>query len=147
MSIYLLAEYAETKALLAKFKPDEISLWNQIERRYSKTFATPLHTVRDIDPVFVLTSLFAEQYDDLKASNEDDLNMLVQRLNSLQDPNYDANAEKEEEEYNRQAEKEEEERQARIKAKKNGEVKPHKELPKSGGINLEYLSANEENES
>lgn len=148
MSVYLLSEAAETEALLSKFISTEESQWRAVERKYSKTFFTPLHEVRKLDPYFVLLSIIEDDFLKYTIHNEDHVEFLIERMNSILDPDYDANREKEEDEYNRKAVEEEELRLEKIKAKKEAKDKKNKpkELPKSGGINLAYLSENQDNE-
>jgi len=143
-------ELAKLKAIQSKLTPDSFSVWRKIEREYSKTFFTPLHEVSKLDPEIILLNLYEDQLGSFDLDEDKDLQSILDNLYTIENPEYDANREKEEEEYNRQAVKEEEERQAKIKAKKNTshknapEVK--KELPKSGYVNLAYLADNAEKE-
>lgn len=148
MNIYDLVDLAEATALDSKLNPTEESTWRSIERLYSKMFSTPLHLVSTLDPLEVIIALEENKFDSLNIQDDEDLNKILDRLYSLQDPEYDANREKEEEEYNKQAVKEEEQRLAKIaakNAKKTEQANPAVD-PKKGGINLAYLAQNQENE-
>jgi len=146
LNIFELSDLAELKAIDAKLSPTEDSIWRSIERQYSAKFFTPLHQVSEIDPLFVLQALFESKFDSLSLSEDGDLNSFLDRLYTIHDPNYDAEAEKAELEYNRKAEIEEEERLARIAAKKKKKQKntSDKKSPidqKNGGVDLSYLAA------
>lgn len=140
-------EMAETQAVEAKINPTEETLWRSVERQYSKLFHTPLHLVCTLDPLYVLTSLYENKLEGLSVKDDEEFNQILDSLYRLQDPNYDSEREKEEEEYNKRAVLEEEERLAKIaakKAKKTG-TKPAIDS-KHGGVNLSYLSELQDNE-
>lgn len=150
MNIFELSDLAELRAIEAKLNPTEDAIWRNLERQYSVKFSTPLHQVSELDPLFILQALFESRFDPLSTSEDGDLNSLLNRLYTIQDPDYDSQAEKEEEEYNRQAEKEEEERLARIAAKKKAKKiasekktsdKPSPVDPVKGGVDLSYLAS------
>jgi hypothetical protein len=150
LNVYDLMNLAEAKAILGKLSPDEHTTWRTIERNYSKIFFTPLHEVHKLDPEFVLLSLYENNIQDKNLDEDSELNDLLTRLNKLTNPDFDAAFEADEEEYNRQAVKEEENKQAKKAAKKAAKVRKNSKpecLPKSGGINLEYLAQDEKNES
>lgn len=150
-----LLETLQAEALADKFEPTQTSVWENICRQYSKKFFTPLHAVLKMDPEFVIRQIYADQMDE--ANFDDHLENLVDLLKHLEDPEYDADAEKEMDEFIAKAEAEEKERIAKglpLKsvfrkghqpaAKKPELPKPiEPELPKSGSANLGNLSEDE----
>lgn len=149
ITVYDLMDLAEAYAIEAKLNPSEDSLWRSLERKYSKAFSTPLHQVADLDPTYVLNALYENSLEEYKLKDDEDLNEVIEILNRLQDPNYDAANEAEELEYNKQALKEEEERLAKRvarKAKKHAELTKPAIDPIKGGVNLAYLSESEATE-
>lgn len=152
-----LLEVLQAEALADKFEPTQTSVWENICRQYSKKFVTPLHIVLKMDPEFVIRQIYADQMDE--ANFDDHLEHLVDLLKHLEDPEYDADAEKDLQDFIAQAEAEEEERKAQglplksIFRKGHKKVEPKKveekpvepEAPKSGTANLGGL-ADDENE-
>lgn len=154
MNIFELSDLAELRAIESKFNRTEDSMWRDIERQYSIKFYTPLHQVSELDPLFILQALFESKYDSLSLSEDADLNSLLDRLYTIQDPSYDIEAEKAELEYNKLAEKEEEERIAKLAAKKKKKEATQKITsekkspidPVNGGVDLSYLASLQETE-
>ena len=151
MNLFELSDLAELRAIDSKLNRTEDSIWRYYERQYSEKFHTPLHQVSELEPLFILQALFESQFDSLSLSEDGELNSLLDRLYSIQDPNYDAEAEKAELEFNKKAEEEEEERLAKLAAKKKKKQKnaSEKKSPidkKNGGIDLSYLASLQETE-
>ena len=145
--VYELIEIAKLKAILSKLQPDEAFTWRSIEREYSKTFHTPLHEVRKLDPEEVMLALCEDGLERFNTDEESELQAVLDNLYSIEDPEYDRKRDEEEIAYNEQAVREEEEKLRKKELKKKAKETPAKELPKSGGINLSYLSENSDNES
>lgn len=146
ISLFELLSISQLEAVEAKLNPTEASVWRSIERKYSTTFSTPLHEVSKLDPLFVISHVYENQLENYDLDDEKELQEFLNILYKLEDPDYDAKREQDEEEYNKKAVREEEARLKRIAAKKAAKNNPPKELPKAGGINLSYLADNQENE-
>ena len=145
MNIFDILEHAHSKALLNKLKPDEDAIWRGMLRKYSKTFNVSKIEAAKIDPEEIALDLYENQLDDLDLDDERDFSRFMDRLYTLDDPNYDAEHDKEEEAANQKILDEENEKIAK-KALKKTKEEPKKELPKQGGINLGYLADQQNNE-
>jgi hypothetical protein len=148
-------------ALASKLSPSAESDWRYFCRQYSEKFSTPLHEVVLMDPEWIVLNVFERQTDDL--DTEDSIELILEKIYQLEDPNYDAKVKKSEEEFDRRAEEEEEERlrlgksvhpslkgtpfETRTKKevpKTPEEAKP--ELPTEGYVNLDYLAKQDKEE-
>jgi hypothetical protein len=152
MSFSEILELAQAQALSDRLHPTEISVYEKFCREYSKLFSTPLHEVLDMSMEHVLKNLFSDSL--AQWSTEDDLDQFLDLVGSLQDPEYDAKKEKQRREEMRNIEEQE---ALRIKENrpiheslvpKQPKAEVPKQLPKSGGINMEALRhiQNEESE-
>ena len=145
MNIFDLLELTQAKAILSKIRPNESSVWRGIMREYSKTFHVPLTEVPKLDPEEVLLNLYENQMDSLDLDEDKDFNRLMEKLYLLDDPEYDAQRDRDEEAANLLILEEENQKIAeKALKKKSKEVK--KELPLSGGLNLAYLADNQKEE-
>lgn len=91
----------------------EDATWRYICREYSRTFHTPLHIVKQLEPEEVILEFFSNQMDDVKA--DDQLDSLLDQIYTLEDPNYAKEVRDELRNFMKQAEAEEE---ARVKSGK-----------------------------
>lgn len=147
MSITNIIETTKSIAISNKLNSTEISIYNYICREYSKTFHTPLKEVFKLDPEFVCLHFYEERMSELdKNENIEDL---IDLINSLKDPNYDIEKERKMREELFKIEKEEEERvrQHRPVHESLESQKTHQidnfsasNKPKSGGINMDLIS-------
>jgi hypothetical protein len=143
-----LLEYCQVEAISSKVSPTEESVWRSLCRDYSIKFHTPLMDVLLLDPEHVVLNVYELQAETMDTDDYQRLERIMDTLLGIEDPNYEAKKNKEQEEFDRQAELEEEER---IKAGrpvyqpkkktllKNDEV-TQKKLPTGGMVNLDYLS-------
>jgi len=147
----------QAEALSDKFQPTQTSVWESICRQYSKKFFTPLHVVLKMDPEFVVRQNYADQMDE--ANFDDHLENFIDLLKHLEDPEYDADTEKDLKNFIAQAEAEEEDRKSKglplssifrkghkiSKVKKKAEkvVQQEVDQPKSGSIDLSHLGDDE----
>jgi hypothetical protein len=106
-----LIEFCKAEALAAKLAPSEVSNWRYFCREYSKTFFTPLHEVMKLSPELVIASVFEDQLSKKDLDNQDDYDAILEEFHRVEDPNYDANAEKEMDDFVAGIEAWEEERQ------------------------------------
>ena len=147
MNIFDILEHAHSKALLNKLVPDEAAIWRGMLRKYSKTFNISIIDAEKMNPEDIALALYENQLDDLDLDDDRDFSLFMDRLYTLDDPNYDAEHDKEEEAANQKILDEENEKIAKKALKKaNPKAEPKKELPKQGGINLNYLSKQQETE-
>lgn len=87
MDFYSLVEFSQLKAIHAALEPSIDSIYRLKCREYSIKFHTPLHVVvNELDPVFILQSLYEDQYH--PSIVEDELEELLERLRTIQDPTY-----------------------------------------------------------
>lgn len=147
MNIFELSEYVLVKSIHDKLLPDQLSAWRYICRDYSITFSTPLHLVETLDPEFILTHLHERNLDKRNLDDDEHLNSLLETLNAIEDPEYDAKRNAEEELANELIVRQDAERRRlkELKKKKEAAIKANKEekpkeLPKQGSVNLSYLS-------
>jgi hypothetical protein len=146
-----IVEYCKAEALAGKLFPTEASNWRWFCREYSKAFHTPLHEVLTMDPEHVILFVFEDNFDNKRLKKKEDLDSIILELRRLEDPNYDEKEAKQFDDWTAGIEEWEEERQrtgAPLPTKagsKNPKPIP-KPLPKEGGINLAYLSQEQEND-
>lgn len=143
-----LLEYCQVEAISSKVSPTEESVWRSLCRDYSIKFHTPLMDVLLLDPEHVVLNVYELQAETMDTDDYQRLERIMDTLLGIEDPNYEAKKNKEQEEFDRQAELEEEERiksgrpvyQPKKKTLlKNDEV-TQKKLPTGGMVNLDYLS-------
>ena len=150
MDLKELLEYCESIALAGKLSPTEDSVWRSICRSYSRKFSTPLHLVMEMEPEFVITQFYEDQFDDV--DEEDQIEKIYDMILTLEDPEYAKQKQEELDSFIEQAELEEQER---IKNNKpihpalRGESQPNipklQEPPKptSGSVSLSHLASEE----
>ena len=146
-----LVDFCRAEALSGKFYPTEVSDWRWFCREYSKSFHTPLHIVMtELDPEHVILCVLEEGLDAKRLTKREDFDKIVEELRRLEDPDYDANRVKEIEDWSAGIEEWESNRQATgaplpKKGANNAPDAPVKtQMPKEGGINLQYLSSEED---
>lgn len=148
-------ECCQVEAIANKLDPSPTSRLRRLCRDYSKKFHTPYHEVLQLDIEFVILAIYEEQLDDLDSL--ENLELLMDRVYSIEDPNYEKHKEYDIQQFIKDAEEEEQERLRTGKPvfqKKKKQVakqpvespKLGKELPKSGGINLSYLERQDQEE-
>jgi len=143
-----LLEYCRIEAIASKMAPTEDSIYRSICRDYSEMFHTPLHMVLEMDPLHVVLNVYEKQAEGMDTTDYQKLELIMDTIMGIEDPNYEAKKSKEQEEFDRKAELEEEERikagkpiyQPKKKTLSKNEEAPDKKLPKGGLINLDYLS-------
>jgi hypothetical protein len=148
MNVFELSEHALLKALTDKLLPTEESSWRFICREYSETFHTPLYVVETLDPEKVLLALHEKKLDSRNMDEDADLNVVVEAINSINDPNYDSARDKLEREWNESIALNRSTLVDKSIPKNtiDKKEKPPKTLPVSGGVNFAYLLDNQENE-
>lgn len=145
-------DYCRAEAISGKFYPTEVSNWRWFCREYSKTFHTPLLEVMTMDPEHVILAVFEDGYDSRRLKNKEHVDTIIDDLRRLEDPNYDANRENEMKDWSAGIEQWDKNRVAKgaTLPKKNDPkappAVPTKPLPKEGGINLSYMSKEEESD-
>lgn len=146
-----LLDLYKSEAINNTISVNEISVWRSICRSYSKKFSTPLHLCLDgtIPMEDILLAEFEEQLSDFDADK--DLEAMLDQIYALEDPEYEKSKQDELEEFMEKAERDEEKRiklgkpiHKEMKQETSLPAAPPKNLPKSGGINLSYLSKEEE---
>jgi len=143
-----LLEYCRIEAIASKMAPTEDSIYRSICRDYSEMFHTPLHQVLEMDPMHVVLNVYEKQAEGMDIEDYQKLELIMDTILGIEDPNYEAKKSKEQEEFDRQAELEEEERikagrpvyQAKKKTLPANENPADKKLPTGGSINLDYLA-------
>jgi len=149
MSFSDLVEASTAVALASKLYPDETAIWLRYCRNYSKMFHTPLLQVMELNPEFVITQVMSDQLADWDI--EERMDDLLDIIGGLRDPEFDAKRERALREADKKMEEEERQRIAEGKAihkslekdkrviTKDQPSAPAKELPKSGGINMNLI--------
>jgi hypothetical protein len=141
-----LLETAQSVALAGRLNPTEVVVYEKVCREYSKTFHTELMKVYELPFEFVVTQIYADRLDNW--SEEEQRDDFLDLYGSLADPDYDANKERAHREEMRKILEEEQLRLQEGRAihpslenKKAKEEKklPPKEIPKSGGINMDLI--------
>lgn len=148
MSFRALIDTAQCIALADKLHPSEVAVWERYCREFSQRFATPLLEVQAMDPLFVLQQIMADNLSEFDP--EERLEDVLDLLGSLEDPEYDAKRERIIREQLRKMEDEERERlksgravhpslekDKRVIVKDDPKIK---ELPKSGGLNMQAIN-------
>lgn len=147
MSFRELLETSQAIALADKLHPTEVSIWHRYCREFSKKFNVSLVETLKLDPEFVFTQVYSDQLSDWEP--EEQIDNIRDLLGSLSDPDYDASKERAYREEMQQILEEEKERLEEGRAihesleKKTFGEKPkeqNKELPKSGGINMNLIN-------
>ena len=146
MSFRDLIESSQATALANKLNPNEYEIWLRFCREYSKRFNTPLKQVMQEDPEWVITQIYSDNFSDWNV--EEKLYDILDIIGSLSDPEYDVKVERAKREELEKIIQEERDRLARGESihtslNKN---KKKKELPKSGGINLDLIKQLEKDE-
>lgn len=141
-------ELCQVEAIADKLLPTSASRWRKLCREYSSMFHTPYKDVLEMDPEFVILSVYEKELDDIDIN--DKLEDLMERVYTIEDPDYEVAKEKDLVDFIKDAEEEEAERVkenrpvfGKKKALLNKE-EPTKEQPKGGFIDLSYLSKEEE---
>jgi hypothetical protein len=139
-------EFCKAQALAYKLYPSEEADWRWFCREYSKTFHTPLHQVLEMEPEHVILCVFEDMFDSKRLKDKKHFDQIVDELRRLEDPNYDATKANEMDDWVAGVEEWDDAREEvglpiPIKGVKSAQ---EKELPKEGGINLAYLSKEEE---
>lgn len=146
-------EFCQVEAVANRIDPTAVARWRRFCRDYSQTFHTSYHLVLEMDPEFVILAVLEQQLDEVDPVEK--IHDLMDRIYSIEDPNYEASKERELQDFIKDAEEEEEERikdnkpiyVPKKKAAKPAEpAKPKKELPKSGFVDLSYLAKEEEDQ-
>lgn len=143
-----LLEYCQALAIANKMNPTEDSTWRSLCRDYSEAFHTPLYLVLEMDPEHVILNVYEKQAEGMDIEDYNKLEHILDTLRTIEDPNYEAVKNKEQEEFDRKAEEEEEQRVKEnrpvyVPKKKSlfGKASPpEKKLPTGGSINLDYLA-------
>ncbi len=145
LSLHELIQCCQVEAIANRLDPTIISRYKDFCREYSRLFSTPYHLVLEFDPEFVISTVLDERLDgiDIDEKMED----LMDRVYSIEDPNYEKSKEQDLQAFIDQSLEEEQERlkQGRPvfqKTKKSISKKeePLKEkLPTGGYVNLSYL--------
>lgn len=158
----ILLNTLRAESIADKIYPSEESIWRYMCRQYSKAFFTPLHIVNELPIEEVVKAVYEHQLDNVEV--DDNIEYLMEQIYRIEDPEYDADKEKELQEFIRQAEEEEEARLAMNKpvhkeaesnpldmaSKKTISEKTVLEteeippgLPKEGFLDLSYLEDSE----
>lgn len=103
-----LLNYCQAQAIANTLEGNEVTVWRSLCRSYSKSFHTPLYIVLDMDPEHVMLSVFEEQLDEF--DEEKDIESILDKIYSLEDPDYENSKKEELDEFIRDAELEEQER-------------------------------------
>lgn len=153
MSFKDLADSCQAMAIANKIDPTADSVWRSLCRYYSNKFHTPLDQVLDMSPEHVILNVYEDQIDDIDV--EEKLDVIMEAIYTLEDPDYESKKSEELDEFIKQAELDEQDRVAtgrKIHAKKKKSIKkallesipPDAEKqPTGGSINLSYLEAEE----
>lgn len=147
MSFRDLIETSQALALADKLVPSELSVWERYCREFSINFNTPLLQVRELDPLFVMTQVNAQNLSEFDP--EERLEDLLDMVGSLGDRDYDFKKERAIRDEMRKIEEAEalrikEGRAIHSSLEKDKRVigkdqsKP-KEIPKSGGLNMDAI--------
>jgi hypothetical protein len=87
IDLYSLFELAQIKAIHSAIEPSLESIWRIKCRAYSEKFHTPLHVVmNDLDPSFILQSLYEDQYN--PSIVDEELEELYETLSRIKDPTF-----------------------------------------------------------
>lgn len=152
LSLRELVELCRAEAISCKLSHTEASAWRSYCREYSKMFHTPYHLVLDMEPEFVVLAVCEDNLDDINV--EENLENLMNRIYTIEDPSYEASQEQELQDWIKDAENEEKDRVSEgrpvhSKKKKTVPKKPveeKKEARKEGYLDLSYLEK-QDNES
>lgn len=103
-----LIDLAKIQAIRDALCPTEDSVFKGLCRAYSQRFHVALPQVYLLDPEHVMREEFAAQLDDVNI--EDNMDSILEQIRKLEDPNYEANEEKNLLEWIEDIEMDEEER-------------------------------------
>lgn len=141
-------EYCQVEAIANILAPTEESAYRALCRQYSGMFHTPLYLVLKMAPKHVILEVFELQAErSIDTEDYKKMEHVLDTIRGIEDPNYDANKRKEQEEFDRKAEEEEVKRisegrpvyqSKKTLLKKTEELE--KKKPTGGSINLDYLS-------
>jgi hypothetical protein len=143
-------ESCKAEALAGRFSPSEVTDWRYFCREYSKTFHTPLHLVLEMAPEQVILAVLEDQLSRKNLNVTEELEQVIEEVRRLQDPNYDANAEKVMDDFVKFAEAQEAERIKRgdpipgPKKKGMQKLQPEPEKPTQGFVDLSRFSTETE---
>lgn len=87
MDFYDILEHIQVKSILFALSPNDQYIWRRMCREYSEKFHTALDRVHQLDPEFVLTNLFEEEFSTTNVKKN--LDEILDRLYRLRDPNYE----------------------------------------------------------
>ncbi len=151
----LLVQTVRAEAIAFKLYPNLESMWRYYCRLYSQKFYTPLLQVLELDPEHVLLNVMESNMDDKDVVEQ--IEEMMDKIYSIEDPEYDAKLRNEQDDFDRRAEEEEEDRQRLGKPlhkslagspfeKKVLKKEPEqvKETPSQGFIDLSYLDKEEQ---
>ena len=141
MDLYALFELAQIKAINSAIEPTLDSIWRMKCRQYSTTYHTPLHVVKELDPITVLEALYEDRYP--PSIVEEELAELVDILNKIKDPTFERMSAEETENLVDAVLNRELARAAKNKAPTPQNIKAAVEedqaKPKSGGLDFSQL--------
>lgn len=80
-------EQMQVRAIASALRPNADYIWREKCREYSVQFATPLHQVYDLDPEFVISSLYEAEFS--RAKVEENKEEVLGKLYRLNDPDYE----------------------------------------------------------
>lgn len=141
-----LIQTLKAEAIANKISPNEAAYWRWVCRQYSTNFFTPLKEVLEMDPEHVILNVFEQQLEDLDP--EEHIEELMRKIYAIEDPNYEADQEKDLQDFIAMAEEEEEERLSKGRPVHWQEFDeptlqtktvPKEEFKKEGYVNLSYL--------
>lgn len=144
-------DLSQVEAVANKLGPTEEGIWRFYCRKYSKLFHTPLHLVHEMDATMVLREVIEDRLD-----GEDEMENIDKYLDTIymvEDPDYETQRDQAEDDFLQLAQEEEAER-VRLGKPIHPALKgestlipdpaPKTTLPKSGGINLQWLEKEEQ---
>lgn len=79
--------YCKIKAIQNALTPSEESVFDSFCRAYSKRFFTPLHIVRQLDPEFVIQSVFDDNYEEVDVFDE--IEGILEDIYKIESPGYE----------------------------------------------------------
>lgn len=155
LDFYSLLEISELRAIYLAIDPTVDYIWRMKCREYSEKFYTPLHVVvNELDPDFVLQSLYEDKYSPKDTS--EDIEGTLDVLYKMKDPNYSKLSAQQTEDFvdaalnklNKFSKKKEDKKPVgpdKAMAKKTSEIA---KKPKSGSMDFKELEKiDSENES
>jgi hypothetical protein len=147
---YEILEYCKANAIANTLQPNEVYIWRKLCRDYSKKFNEPLTEVMEMNPEHILTAIFEDQLDSYNV--EENIEDLVDKIYSMENPEYEKEKEDELKQFIEDAETLEKERiknrkpihkalkdEVSLRDTSEKSYLDKKNKPASGSINLEYL--------